>query len=124
MQLHCCSIGRRQFPVGRCWSGPINQRLNRPGQRPRFKSYQTKPAALGEEQGDNVPQRDASEVDDTLSYLAKLFTVSVLGGAVIKYGSLIISLPFHPDGLIALSMIAFPPACFAAWMLTQPGKQS
>eukprot|EP00889_Picochlorum_renovo_P000421 jgi/Picre1/27451/NNA_000418.t1 len=54
----------------------------------------------------------------------QLFTVSVVGGAVIKYGSLIISLPFHPDGFIAVSIIAFPPACFAAWMLTQPGKQS
>lgn len=50
------------------------------GQRPRLKSYK-KPAALGEEHGDDahIPQQDASEVDDTLPYLVKLFTVSVVG---------------------------------------------
>lgn len=52
------------------------------GQRSRFHLYH-RPAGLGEEQGDDghrdMPQPDASKVDDTLPYLFKMLSVSVVG---------------------------------------------
>jgi hypothetical protein len=38
---------------------------------------------------------------------------------VIKYGSLLIDLPFHPDPLIALAIVMAPPMFYTAMLLTR-----
>lgn len=42
------------------------------------------------------------------------------GGAVIKYGSLAIDLPFQPNAAAALAIVLGPPAVYAVWLLVRP----
>lgn len=41
------------------------------------------------------------------------------GAAGVKFGSLLISTPFHPSGIIALSIITIPCLMFSALLLTR-----
>jgi len=41
------------------------------------------------------------------------------GGALIKYGSLLSSVPFTPSPSMALSIVILPPLAFSIWMLAQ-----
>ena len=53
----------------------------------------------------------ASSSDDSDSdalYLAKFAASSVAGAALIKYGSMFISPPSHPDGRAAAALVALP----------------
>lgn len=45
------------------------------------------------------------------------------GAAVIKYGSLAISLPFEPNAAVALAVVLGTPAAFSLYLLTLGGKQ-
>jgi hypothetical protein len=47
----------------------------------------------------------------------------VAGGAVIKYGSLLISLPFEPSPLVALGVVLGTPALYSLYLLTQSGQR-
>ena len=38
------------------------------------------------------------------------------GAAAIKYGSLFLDAPFHPDPAVALAMTVGPPIAVAAWL--------
>ena len=40
-------------------------------------------------------------------------------GAAVKFGSLLIDAPFHPDGALAVAVVAAPPAAFAAFLLAK-----
>ncbi|KAL3139827.1 hypothetical protein ABBQ38_004125 [Trebouxia sp. C0009 RCD-2024] len=52
-------------------------------------------------------------------YLTKLLIVSAIGAAGVKFGSLLISTPFQPSGIIALSIITIPCLMFSALLLTR-----
>lgn len=52
-------------------------------------------------------------------YLTKLLIVSAIGAAGVKFGSLLISTPFQPSGVIALSIITIPCLMFSALLLTR-----
>lgn len=43
----------------------------------------------------------------------------VAGAALIKYGSLLISLPFEPDAIVALAVVLGTPALYSLYLLTQ-----
>lgn len=45
------------------------------------------------------------------------------GGAAIKYGSLLWSLPFQPDSAVALAVVLGTPAAYSLYLLTQSSKQ-
>jgi hypothetical protein len=51
------------------------------------------------------------------------FCTPVAGGFVIKYGSLLISLPFEPSPLVALGVVLGTPALYSLYLLTQSGQQ-
>lgn len=50
-------------------------------------------------------------------YLLKLLIVSAIGAAAVKFGSLAISTPFQPSGVIALSIITIPCLVYSAILL-------
>ena len=49
-----------------------------------------------------------SDGDSDALYLAKFAASSVAGAALIKYGSMFISPPSHPDGRAAAALVALP----------------
>ncbi|DBB07985.1 hypothetical protein WJX82_009504 [Trebouxia sp. C0006] len=50
-------------------------------------------------------------------YLLKLLIVSAIGAAAVKFGSLAISTPIQPSGVIALSIITIPCLVYSAILL-------
>lgn len=45
------------------------------------------------------------------------------GAAIIKYGSLAISLPFEPNAAVAAGIVLGTPALYSLYLLTQGSKQ-
>lgn len=62
--------------------------------------------------------------DALVSTTAKLTTSALLGGALIKYGSLCVDVPFQPNAVLALAIVSAPPLGFAIWMLLQDSDDS
>lgn len=58
--------------------------------------------------------------DSDALFLLKLLVVSAVGGATIKWGSLLVDAPFHPNAAAALAIVALPPALWAAQALAKP----
>ena len=52
-------------------------------------------------------------------FLGKLLLVAFVGGAVVKYGSLLIDLPFQPNAAAACAIVLLPPAAWAAHALAR-----
>lgn len=50
-------------------------------------------------------------------FLMKLLATSFALGTVVKYGSLLISLPFTPSTGAALTLVLGPPILWSAWAL-------
>jgi hypothetical protein len=51
------------------------------------------------------------------------YLYSDAGAVVIKYGSLLISLPFEPSPAVALGVVLGTPALYSLYLLTQSGQQ-
>lgn len=51
---------------------------------------------------------DKENADDDLLYVAKFAASSFAGAALIKYGSMYISPPSHPDNKAAAALVALP----------------
>lgn len=58
--------------------------------------------------------------DSDLVFVAKLTAVSVVGGAAVKYGSLLSPLAFSQNEVVALALVLAPPIIYAAMLLTRP----
>jgi hypothetical protein len=61
----------------------------------------------------------SSSSSSTGAFLATVAVGAFAGAAVVKYGSLLNSVAFTPDPVLALAMVFTPPAGFAVWMLSQ-----
>jgi len=68
---------------------------------------------------DDPPSSSSSSSSSTGAFLATLAVGAFAGAAVVKYGSLLNSVAFTPDPVLALAMVFTPPAGFAVWMLSQ-----
>jgi len=55
--------------------------------------------------------------DNDLVFLAKLTAISFGGGALIKYGSLVIPVAFHPDAAIACLLVIGTPVVYGLNLL-------
>lgn len=64
------------------------------------------------------PIPSAPRVQDAL-FLGKLLLVAFVGGATIKYGSLLIDLPFQPNAAAAWAIVLMPPVVWAAQALAR-----
>ena len=53
-------------------------------------------------------------------FLGKLLLVAFVGGCTIKYGSLLIDLPFQPNAAAAWAIVLLPPVVWAAQALARP----
>jgi hypothetical protein len=56
------------------------------------------------------------------AFLAKLVAVSFAGAAALKYGSLFLSAPFHPDSTLAAAMVILPTAAYGAILAVEAGR--
>ena len=65
------------------------------------------------------PSSSSSSSSSTGAFLATVAVGAFAGAAVVKYGSLLNSVAFTPDPVLALAMVFTPPAGFAVWMLSQ-----
>ena len=65
-----------------------------------------------------VPIPSAPRMQDAL-FLGKLLLVAFVGGATIKYGSLLIDLPFQPNAAAAWTIVLMPPVVWAAQALVR-----
>lgn len=54
----------------------------------------------------------SSSQDSDALFLAKLVALSFGGGALIKYGSLVVPLAFYPSGYLAAAMVCLPPILY------------
>lgn len=54
-------------------------------------------------------------------YVGKLLGISLVGGAAVKYGSLLSSIPFEPSAGLALTMIALPPVLMSVYFAVNGG---
>ncbi len=68
---------------------------------------------------DDPPSSSSSSSSSTGAFLATVAVGAFAGAAVVKYGSLLNSVAFTPDPVLALAMVFTPPAGFAVWMLSQ-----
>lgn len=79
---------------------------------------------------DNQPQLSKQSVKDALQlaarseggYLVKIFVVSAIGAALVKFGSLASSTPFEPSAIIALSIITVPCLVYSLLLLQKGDK--
>jgi hypothetical protein len=55
--------------------------------------------------------------ESDLAFLLRLAGVSFALGAVIKYGSLLVDLPFTPNAAAGTALVFAPPIAWAAWAL-------
>lgn len=65
------------------------------------------------------PPSSSSSSSSTGAFLATVAVGAFAGATVVKYGSLLNSVAFTPDPVLALAMVFTPPAGFAVWMLSQ-----
>ncbi|KAG2446485.1 hypothetical protein HYH02_008476 [Chlamydomonas schloesseri] len=70
--------------------------------------------------GDRGPGAFGNDGNSDVVFVAKLAAVSFGGAALIKYGSLVLDVPFEPNGLLAMTLVLGPPIAYAALMYTQP----
>lgn len=61
----------------------------------------------------------SSSPDSNPVFLAKLALVSFSGAAVIKYGSLFLNAPFHPDPALAATLVLAPTAAYWGLLAVQ-----
>jgi hypothetical protein len=64
----------------------------------------------------------ASAEDDDLIFVAKLVILSFVGGAVVKYGSLLSPVAFSADPVLATMLVLSPPTVYAIMLLTRGKK--
>lgn len=57
--------------------------------------------------------------DSDSAFLLKLLGLCVFGGAAIKYGSLLLDLPFEPNSAIAVTAVVLPPAVYSLILLSK-----
>ncbi|KAG2433883.1 hypothetical protein HXX76_008236 [Chlamydomonas incerta] len=70
--------------------------------------------------GDRGPGSFGNDGNSDVVFVAKLAAVSFGGAALIKYGSLVLDVPFEPNGALAMTLVLGPPIAYAALMFTQP----
>ena len=65
-----------------------------------------------------------NDSESTAMFLAKLIGAAFALGAVVKYGSLVVDIPFKPSLGLALCIVMTPPSMFAIWMLSQSQEKT
>ncbi|MEW5315280.1 MAG: hypothetical protein WDW38_006721 [Sanguina aurantia] len=63
--------------------------------------------------GDKAPVMQDPLPESDLAYFVRLTIISISGAAMVKYGSLIINAPFHPDAGVALALVFGPPLIYS-----------
>ncbi|GLI64687.1 hypothetical protein VaNZ11_008041 [Volvox africanus] len=63
-----------------------------------------------------------NDSSDDITFIGKVAGISFAGAAAIKYGSLILDIPFQPNALLAMLLVLGPPAAYALllWMNSPP----
>lgn len=85
----------------------------------KYKSYESKALVGFEDLGENL------EGDSNILFFLKVFGLSALGSAVVKWGSLYLDAPFDASLAVALSIIAVPTALnMAKWAVRSQSKSS
>ena len=79
----------------------------------------TRASSLPDPPDDPPSSSSSSSSSSTGAFLATVAVGAFAGAAVVKYGSLLNSVAFTPDPVLALAMVFTPPAGFAVWMLSQ-----
>lgn len=62
-------------------------------------------------------------LESDAAFAGKLVAVSFGAGALLKYGSLALTTPFHPDGLKAGAIVIIPVLAYTAWLIIK-GSQT
>jgi hypothetical protein len=63
------------------------------------------------------PASRTPEIDSTPVFLLKLVGGSTLGGAIVKYGSLYIDVPFEPSNGFAVALVVIPVLVYCSVLL-------
>ncbi|GIL49510.1 hypothetical protein Vafri_5842 [Volvox africanus] len=63
-----------------------------------------------------------NDSSNDITFIGKIAAISFAGAAVIKYGSLILDVPFQPNALLAMLLVLGPPAAYALllWINSPP----
>lgn len=69
--------------------------------------------------GQSTSNKNNDGEQSTVVFLAKLIGAAFVLGAIVKYGSLVIDVPFEPSPGLALGIVMTPPSMFAIWMLSR-----
>lgn len=67
-----------------------------------------------QDKDDARPAASRPEDDNDLVFVVKLIVLSLAGGAVIKWGSLLMDLPFSANPVVAVAIVLGTPAVWAA----------
>jgi Flp pilus assembly protein protease CpaA len=70
-----------------------------------------------EQQQASSAAETTAEASSELGFLLKLFVLSTVGAAAVKYGSLVIDTPFQPNAAVAFTLITAPCLVYAVIML-------
>lgn len=83
--------------------------------RPHCARRSSRLRAVPEEQQNSTLAETTAPapLNSNLSFVLRLFAVSLGGAALVKYGSLAVPLPFYPNPIIATAMVVLPPSIFA-----------
>ncbi|GIL73606.1 hypothetical protein Vretifemale_3775 [Volvox reticuliferus] len=63
-----------------------------------------------------------NDSSNDITFVGKIAAISFAGAAVIKYGSLILDVPFQPNALLAMLLVLGPPTAYALllWINSPP----
>jgi hypothetical protein len=60
--------------------------------------------------------------DSDPAFLAKLLAISFTGAAAVKYGSLLLEAPFHPEPGLAAAFVILPTLAYWAVLASEAGR--
>ncbi|GLC56891.1 hypothetical protein PLESTB_001160300 [Pleodorina starrii] len=71
---------------------------------------------------DNGPGAFGNDASSDLVFICKIAGISFAGAAAIKYGSLVMDIPFQANAILAMSLVLGPPIAYAAllWRNSPP----
>jgi hypothetical protein len=72
--------------------------------------------SLKSNQSSGQPGDGAKILDSNAAFAGKLLVGTLSGAAAVKWGSLLIALPFEPNQAVAILMVSFPVLAFAFFL--------